>query len=147
LEDIVNLKKKGFRSSKNLFKKMSANESKSEAKTTVVRLRIKAKKIVQGCDEYIGRRCFMGGWRLQQSDFHNPFMAKEEGGRQQCAEKYKAYLRSNANLLRKLPSLRGKVLGCWCKPKACHGDVLVNMLNQMTDLEINALADSVSAIG
>lgn len=25
--------------------------------------------------------------------------------------------------------LRGKVLGCWCAPKACHGHVLVEIAN------------------
>jgi hypothetical protein len=23
---------------------------------------------------------------------------------------------------------RGKVLGCWCKPEACHGDVLIELI-------------------
>ena len=26
--------------------------------------------------------------------------------------------------------LRGKVLGCWCAPKACHGDVLLEIANR-----------------
>jgi hypothetical protein len=26
--------------------------------------------------------------------------------------------------------LRGKVLGCWCKPLACHGDVLARIANE-----------------
>lgn len=25
--------------------------------------------------------------------------------------------------------LKGKVLGCWCKPKRCHGDVLARIAN------------------
>lgn len=25
--------------------------------------------------------------------------------------------------------LRGKTLGCWCAPKACHGDVLLRIAN------------------
>jgi hypothetical protein len=29
-----------------------------------------------------------------------------------------------------LETLRGKFLGCWCAPKACHADVLVELLNQ-----------------
>lgn len=29
-----------------------------------------------------------------------------------------------------LLELRGKVLGCWCKPKACHGDVLVKLIEE-----------------
>lgn len=28
-----------------------------------------------------------------------------------------------------LPSLKGKVLGCWCAPLACHGDVLAELAN------------------
>jgi hypothetical protein len=27
-----------------------------------------------------------------------------------------------------LPTLKGKTLGCWCKPEACHGDVLVEFI-------------------
>lgn len=30
-------------------------------------------------------------------------------------------------------SLKGKVLGCHCKPQACHGDVIVNYLNSLDD--------------
>ena len=26
--------------------------------------------------------------------------------------------------------LRGKVLGCWCDPKACHGHVLARVANE-----------------
>lgn len=25
--------------------------------------------------------------------------------------------------------LRGKVLGCWCAPQACHGDILARLAN------------------
>jgi len=27
--------------------------------------------------------------------------------------------------------LKGKVLGCYCKPKACHGDVLVEIVESL----------------
>jgi hypothetical protein len=27
-------------------------------------------------------------------------------------------------------TLQGKVLGCWCKPRACHGDVLARVANE-----------------
>ena len=30
--------------------------------------------------------------------------------------------------MKRLPELKGKSLGCWCKPEACHGDVLVRLL-------------------
>jgi len=31
-------------------------------------------------------------------------------------------------ILRQLPSLRGKRLGCFCRPLTCHGDVLIKLL-------------------
>lgn len=27
-----------------------------------------------------------------------------------------------------IEELRGKVLGCWCKPKKCHGDIILKKL-------------------
>ena len=34
------------------------------------------------------------------------------------------HLPSRPDLLARLGELRGKALGCWCAPLACHGDVL-----------------------
>ena len=34
-------------------------------------------------------------------------------------------------LLGNIEELRGKTLVCYCKPQACHGDVLVNILNRI----------------
>lgn len=34
------------------------------------------------------------------------------------------------HLLSDLNELDGKILGCWCKPKSCHGDVLVELIEQ-----------------
>ena len=31
------------------------------------------------------------------------------------------------DLLAQLHTLKGKRLACWCKPKACHGDVLAKL--------------------
>ena len=45
---------------------------------------------------------------------------------------YDKYIREklskDAALRNALEALRGKQLGCWCKPEACHGDVLVRLL-------------------
>lgn len=38
---------------------------------------------------------------------------------------------SSPTLLAALPELKGKVLGCFCKPKACHGDVLADLVNKL----------------
>lgn len=33
-------------------------------------------------------------------------------------------------LLDDLIELNGKILGCWCYPKSCHGDVLIKLCKQ-----------------
>lgn len=91
-------------------------------RTRVVRLRRTKDKILQGCDVYIGREWHQGGWDLPQSKWHNPFRGKD------AVVKFEEYLSKNEALIKALPELRGKVLGCWCKVKPsdpCHGDVLV----------------------
>jgi len=98
--------------------------------TKVVRIRRKGTEIVQGCDVYIGRRCRLGGWDLDQSKWNNPFTVKECGSVEEACRRYEEHLRSKPELLQQLPELRGKTLGCWCKPNMCHGDVLVKLLNE-----------------
>ncbi len=45
--------------------------------------------------------------------------------------KYKEYLLNKPELLADIHELQGKTLGCFCKPKDCHGDVLVELVNQL----------------
>lgn len=33
---------------------------------------------------------------------------------------------------KRVETLRGKTLACWCHPKPCHGDVIANWLNSTT---------------
>ena len=33
--------------------------------------------------------------------------------------------------LEEIKSLQGKILGCWCKPLPCHGDVLAELADQL----------------
>lgn len=35
------------------------------------------------------------------------------------------------HLLEDLHELKGKRLGCWCAPKACHGDVLKELVEEL----------------
>lgn len=65
-------------------------------------------------DVYIGRG----------SKWGNPFKIGEHGDREEVISKYEAYIMSNPELISQLHELNGKVLGCWCKPKTCHGDIL-----------------------
>lgn len=78
------------------------------------------------CDEYIGRG----------SPFGNPYRIGEDGDRKQVIEKFKVYFYkrlTNSQFHDKVISLKGKILGCWCKPNACHGDVILEYLNRQND--------------
>lgn len=44
--------------------------------------------------------------------------------REKAVEKYEQYLINNKNLMDSLHELKFKTLGCYCKPKSCHGDIL-----------------------
>lgn len=81
------------------------------------------------CDVYIGRD--FGGW--EGSKFANPFPAgKTDASRQEAIDKYTDWLRKKIErgeiTLAELAALDGKRLGCWCKPKPCHGDVLAQFV-------------------
>ncbi len=47
--------------------------------------------------------------------------------REAAIERYAEWVTAQPQLMAALPELRGKVLGCWCKPQACHGDVLAKL--------------------
>ena len=87
---------------------------------------------------YIGRRgiVFVNKvrWPLHDSLWANPFNVGRDGTRDEVIEKYRVMIiakLSNDNDLRtELEMLRGKNLGCWCAPEACHGNVLLDILNQ-----------------
>jgi hypothetical protein len=68
-------------------------------------------------DVYIGRPYFWG----------NPYRVGVDGTREEVISKYREWLLSRPDLLARLPELKGKILGCWCKPQVCHGDVLAEL--------------------
>ena len=67
----------------------------------------------------------------QDSIWANPFKTGKDGTRQEVLEKYRDYIikKVEQNEL-DLNQLRGKVLGCWCKPNKCHGDILNELLSK-----------------
>ena len=73
-------------------------------------------------DVYIGR----------PSKWGNPFVVGKDGTREEVVAKYRRWLETERqDLMWSAPKeLRGKVLGCWCAPKSCHGDVLLRLANQ-----------------
>lgn len=64
----------------------------------------------------------------RSSKWGNPYSIGEDGTRNEVCEKYRVYLLGRIDLLKALEELRGLTLGCWCKPKRCHGDILVEFL-------------------
>ena len=45
-------------------------------------------------------------------------------------EKYKEYILNNEDLLNSLHELKDKTLGCFCFPKPCHGNILIELLKE-----------------
>lgn len=68
-------------------------------------------------DVYIGR----------PSKWGNPFIIGKDGTREEVIRKYADWF-VTTNLVSCLDELRGKRLGCYCKPLACHGDFLVYLI-------------------
>ena len=74
-------------------------------------------------DVYIGRPERWG----------NPFEIGKDGTRSEVIKKYREWILTQPELLKALPELKDQVLGCFCKPKSCHGDVLAEMVNGLND--------------
>ena len=65
------------------------------------------------------------------SKWGNPFNIGRDGTRTEVIAKYREYILQNFDLYDALSELRGETLGCWCAPKACHGDVLVEFCERL----------------
>ncbi len=86
-------------------------------------------KVVHGqrepCNVHIGR----------PSKWGNPFYIGKDGTREEVIEKYRVWIKTRPKLMAALPELLGKTLGCWCHPKPCHGDVLVELCKAVVEKE------------
>lgn len=63
------------------------------------------------------------------SKWGNPFRIGPDGDRAAAIRKHEAWFRGQHHLLRALDELRGRDLVCFCKPLACHGDLLHRLAN------------------
>ena len=83
-------------------------------------------------DVYIGR----------PSKWGNPFSSKQGtladfrvASTEEALASYERWLLSQPELVAMARNeLRGKVLGCWCAPKKCHGDILARVANEGPEL-------------
>lgn len=83
---------------------------------------------------YIGRRCTMGGWRLEQSPWANPYSIRQAGSAEAAVDLYASWLAMHPELVeRARRELAGGILGCWCpveKGAPCHGRPLVDAIER-----------------
>lgn len=83
-------------------------------------------------DEYCGRP-----GKGKEGYFGNPFLLSKDEPRGATIEKFRNYfytrLESDVEFKRRILELKGKRLGCFCKPKACHADVIAEYLNNETN--------------
>jgi hypothetical protein len=68
-----------------------------------------------------------GGWHLRGSPLANPFRLGRDGNREEVLAMYRDYLLCRPDLLALLPEVRGRRLGCWCLPEACHAEVIAEL--------------------
>jgi transcriptional regulator with XRE-family HTH domain len=67
----------------------------------------------------------------RKTKWGNPFEMPADGDRATVIANYRDhYLPHKPSLLKKLPNLTGKLLGCWCHPEPCHGDILAEGAEQ-----------------
>lgn len=63
------------------------------------------------------------------SKWGNPFILGRHGDRKTVIEKFRVHL-YESGLVADVGELKGKNLVCYCKPLACHGDVLLWLANK-----------------
>ena len=72
------------------------------------------------CEVYVGRGEPLG----------NPFSSPRDGTREECIAMFRQYAEARPELMKLIRACRGKVIGCYCKPKACHGDVIAELADR-----------------
>lgn len=64
------------------------------------------------------------------SKYGNPYVIDRDGTREEVIQKYKEYIEGYPELIALVKrNLRGKNLVCYCAPKSCHGDILLEIAN------------------
>ena len=95
-------------------------------RTEVVNIRYAA------CDVYIGR-----AGHGEDGYFRNPFRLLPGMSRGATLDRYRSYfygrLRTDTEFRRRIHALKGKRLGCFCKPYPCHGDIIKEYLDTLDD--------------
>lgn len=80
---------------------------------------------------YAGRRCSMGGWRLADSPYRNPYTVQAHGSAEAAVAEYARYLDEHRDLIKQArEELKGKRLACFCRDVSrCHTTLLCRLVD------------------
>jgi hypothetical protein len=78
-------------------------------------------------DIFIGRPSKWGNPYSHLDDTRAEFKVAT---RDEAINKYREWILKQPELINSLHELEGKILGCYCRPKRCHGDILIELLSQ-----------------
>lgn len=84
-------------------------------------------------DIYIGRHAdpTIGYWGNPYSSKDNTLAEFKVATKREAIVKYEKRLLDNPDMMARLHELKNKKLGCFCKPKSCHGDVLKKYVDEL----------------
>ena len=79
--------------------------------------------------EYIGPSVYkyIRNYMGRESMWKNPYQAQFP--RDEANVLFEKFVRSNEVLMKQIPYLENKVLGCWCESD-CHGEVLIKLYHE-----------------
>lgn len=98
-------------------------------------------------DWYIGRNAEHFGFEARDANLGNPYLlgnTKDEAERLRVLARFEEHARkliaSDASYRARVLACHGKILGCWCAPKACHGDILLRLAAELSAAPASLLA-------
>jgi hypothetical protein len=113
-----------------------ASEASERTRTITTVANIHRDRALIAAAKAAGTYVYIG--RGQGSIWGNPFTHIKEGTLakfvvpyDQVLARYEQHVRSSPDMMKRIGTLRGKLLGCFCKPKPCHGDVLVRLVAEL----------------
>lgn len=124
-----------------MLKKIQADNRLLEAKRVLIaasasmaRLSQPRTRVVhmkkESWDIYIGRG----------SPWGNPFKIGRDGDRREVINRYKWwFVQQSGNVQAARTELRGRILGCYCSPLACHGHFLARVADSETDEDLHRI--------
>ena len=87
------------------------------------------------------RNVYIGRATDGKGEWGNPFKLKDFNfDRLKVLALYEVYLRTNKDLFERVVNLKDKVLGCWCSPERCHGEVLHHLAGNIPVYDHNSFS-------